>query len=87
MKKNSTEKLLNLFHGPWENTVFSWSLRPHGKPKPTLLDFSNITMWFHSGAEERGCDYRVKKTRIYVQLHLKGSSSSRRVLRTRPYIL
>ena len=31
-------------------------------------------MRLRSGAEERGCGYRVKKARIYVQLQLQGSS-------------
>jgi len=35
---------------------------------PTLLGFPNIAMRLRSGAEERGCGYRVKKARIYVQL-------------------
>jgi hypothetical protein len=30
-------------------------------------------MWFHSGTEERGSGYRVKKTRIYVQLKLQST--------------
>ena len=32
------------------------------------------------GTEERGCVFRVKKTRIYVHLQLQNNSSSRRVL-------
>ncbi len=50
----------------------------------TLLGFPNITMRIHNGTEERGFDYRVKKARIYVQIHLQITSSSRRVLRIRP---
>ncbi len=46
--------------------------------------FSNIAMRLHSGAEERGCGYRVKEARIYVQLQLQSTSSSRPVLRSRP---
>ena len=37
--------------------------------------------------EKKGCDYRVKKVRIYVQLWMQSHSSSRRVLSSRPYIL
>jgi hypothetical protein len=44
-------------------------------------------MRLHSGAEERGGGYRVKEARIYVQLQLQSTSSSRPVLRSRPYIL
>jgi hypothetical protein len=44
-------------------------------------------MRLRGGSEERGCGYRVKKDRIYVQLQLHGTSCSRRVLRRRPYIL
>ena len=50
----------------------------------TLLGFPTFAMQLRSGAEERGCGYRVKKARIYVQLQLQGTSCSRRVLRTRP---
>ena len=35
-------------------------------------------------AEERGSGYRVKEARIYVQLQLQSTSSSRPVLRSRP---
>jgi hypothetical protein len=35
-------------------------------------------MQFLSGAEERGCGYRVKKVRIYVHVKLLSNSSSRR---------
>jgi hypothetical protein len=38
------------------------------------------------GAEKRGCGYRVKKARIYVQMQLQIHSSSRRVLSSRSYI-
>jgi hypothetical protein len=38
----------------------------------------------HNGAEERGCGYRVKEARIYVQLQLQSTSSSRLVVRSRP---
>jgi len=41
-------------------------------------------MSLHSGVEERGCGYRVKEARIYVQLNLQSTSSSRRVLKSRP---
>jgi hypothetical protein len=85
------EKLVNLFQGPLT------SLKKRGffkEPSPsnkfwktTLLGFPNIAMRLRGGAEERGCGYRVKKARIYVQLQLQGTSSSRRVLRRRPYIL
>ena len=44
-------------------------------------------MRLRRGEEERGCGYTVKEVRIYVQLQLQGTSCSRRVLRTRPYIL
>jgi hypothetical protein len=56
----------------------------------SVAHLSAIVSWkmrLRSGAEERGCGYRVKKARIYVQLQLQGISCSRRVLRTRPYIL
>jgi hypothetical protein len=74
--------------------LFFWRKNPFQEPvivlansKPTLLGFPNIAMRLRGGAEERGCDYRVKKARIYVQLQLQDTSCSRRVLRTRPYIL
>jgi hypothetical protein len=51
---------------------------------PTLLGFPNIAMRLRSGAEERGYGYRVKEARIYVQLQLQSTSSSRPVLRSRP---
>ena len=37
--------------------------------------------------EKRGCGYRVKKDRIYVQVQAQRHSSSTRVLSNRPYIL
>jgi hypothetical protein len=37
-----------------------------------------------NGTEERGRGYRVKETRIYVQLQLQSTSSSRRELRSGP---
>jgi hypothetical protein len=68
------EKLVNLFQGPLT------SLKKHGffqepvvvlaKSKPTLLGFPNIAMRLRDGTEERGCGYRVKKSRIYVHLQL-----------------
>ncbi len=39
-----------------------------------------------SGAEERGCVFTVKKTRICVHLQLQRNSSSTRVVNTRPWI-
>ena len=39
------------------------------------------------GTEERGCDFRVKKTRIDVYLQLQNNSSSRRVVNNRPWTL
>jgi len=91
LKKISTEKLLNLFHGAED------SMKKHAFFKEpvdllekqdfldtTLLGFPTFAMRLRSGAEERGCGYRVKKARIYVQLQLQGTSCSRRVLRTRP---
>jgi hypothetical protein len=87
----SMEELVNLFPGP----LASWQKRGFfqepvivlANSKPTLLGFPNIAMRLRGGAEERGCGYRVKKARIYVQLQLQDTSCSRRVLRTRPYIL
>ena len=38
---------------------------------PTLLGFPSIVIRIRSGAEERGVGYRVKETRIYVQLQLQ----------------
>ena len=67
-----------------------WSVTPgdfwsRGAEPSLLVDrFPNIAMRLRGGAEERGCGYRVKKARIYVQLQLQGTSCSRRVLRTRP---
>jgi hypothetical protein len=51
---------------------------------PTLLGLHNIAMRLRSGAEERGCGYRVKEARIYVQMQMQSTSSSRQVLRSRP---
>ncbi len=39
-----------------------------------------------SGTDQRGCGYRVKKARIYVQLHLQNTSFSRRVVRLTIYL-
>ena len=47
-------------------------------------NFFTIRNGLHSGVEKRGYGYRVKKTRIYVHLQLQSTSSSRRVLRSRP---
>jgi hypothetical protein len=44
----------------------------------------DIAMRLRSGEEERGCGYRVKDARIYMQLQLQTTSSSRPVLRIRP---
>ena len=87
-KKFSMEELVNLFHGA-EGSVKKRGFLPSPstsmkKAKPTLLGFPNIAMRLRSGAEERGCGYRVKKARIYVQLQLQSTSCSRCVLRTRP---
>jgi hypothetical protein len=44
----------------------------------------DIAIRLRSGEEERGVGYRVKETRIYMQLKLQSTSSSRPELRTRP---
>jgi hypothetical protein len=48
----------------------------------------DIAMRLRHGEEERGCGYRVKEARIYVQLHLQlqlqSTSSSRPTVRSRP---
>jgi hypothetical protein len=85
------EKLVYLFPGPlasWQKGgFFQEPVVVLANSKPTLLGFPNIAMRLRGGAEKRGSGYRVKKDRIYVQLQLQGTSCSRRVLRTRPYIL
>ncbi len=43
-------------------------------------------MDFNKGTEERGCVFRVKKTRIYVHLQLQRNTGSTRVVNTRPWI-
>ena len=56
-------------------------LKPHrvGERKATVMTFKK-------GVEERGCGFRVKKTRIYVHLQLQRNTSWTRVVNTRPCI-
>jgi hypothetical protein len=64
--------LVNLFPGSlasWQKGgFFQEPVVVLANSKPTLLGFPNIAMRLRGGAEERGCGYRVKKARIYVQL-------------------
>ncbi len=83
LNKISTQKNYSIFfkdpHTPWKKDLFPRipSRRPLWKHKTTLLGFPNITMRLRSGTEERGCGYRVKKVRIYVQRGGRGKVGRR----------
>ena len=60
------------------------------KTKHFHLEFQHekSSQWASTrGVEEGGCDFRLKKTRIYVELQLQINPCSRRVVNTGRWIL